>query len=47
MLNIITAEQRLKEKKGHKMVVCNTSLVFQENLKHLISMSLVLVNIHI
>ena len=32
MLNIITAEQRLKEKKGHKMVVCGQSGVGKTSL---------------
>ena len=32
MLNIITAEQRLKEKKGHKMVICGQSGVGKTSL---------------
>ena len=32
MLNIITAEQRLTEKKGHKLVVCGQSGVGKTSL---------------
>ena len=32
MLNIITAEQRLQEKKGHKIVICGQSGVGKTSL---------------